>query len=58
MKILTESGLVHGRRDGAWMRYCLNPEKITLVKEMWEFITIPHEACICKTVKEESKCDC
>lgn len=24
MKILTESGLVNGRRDGAWMRYSLN----------------------------------
>ncbi|WFR54724.1 metalloregulator ArsR/SmtB family transcription factor [Anaerocolumna sp. AGMB13025] len=58
MKILTESGLVNGRRDGAWMRYRLNPEKITLVKEMWEFITTPQEACICKTVKGESKCDC
>lgn len=26
MKILTESGLVNGRRDGAWMRYSLNEE--------------------------------
>lgn len=24
MKILVESGLVNGRRDGAWMRYSLN----------------------------------
>lgn len=24
MKILTDSGLVNGRRDGAWMRYSLN----------------------------------
>lgn len=24
MKILTDSGLVSGRRDGAWMRYTLN----------------------------------
>ncbi|HYH03556.1 MAG TPA: metalloregulator ArsR/SmtB family transcription factor [Bacillota bacterium] len=24
MKILTESGLVNARRDGAWMRYSLN----------------------------------
>lgn len=26
MKILTESGLVNGARDGAWMRYSLNEE--------------------------------
>ena len=24
MKILTDSGLVNGKRDGAWMRYSLN----------------------------------
>ncbi len=27
MKVLMESGLVNGRRDGAWMRYTLNKEK-------------------------------
>ncbi len=27
MKILTESGLVNGVRDGAWMRYTLNKGK-------------------------------
>lgn len=26
MKILTDSGLVNGVRDGAWMRYSLNEE--------------------------------
>ena len=26
MKVLTESGLVEGRRDGAWMRYTLKTE--------------------------------
>ena len=29
MKILTESGLVQGTRDGSWMRYTLNTEKFT-----------------------------
>ncbi len=32
MKILTESGLVNGVRDGAWMRYSLNEENGYLLK--------------------------
>ncbi len=32
MKILTESGLVNGVRDGAWMRYSLNEENRHLLK--------------------------
>ncbi|HBQ64519.1 MAG TPA: transcriptional regulator [Clostridiales bacterium] len=28
MHLLTEAGLVSGRRDGAWMRYTLNRENI------------------------------
>ncbi|HEX3030830.1 MAG TPA: hypothetical protein VHS59_01085 [Bacillota bacterium] len=31
MKILTDSGLVKGVRDGAWMRYTLNEEKTAAV---------------------------
>lgn len=34
MKILTESGLVTGRRDGAWMRYSLNRENLKAAGEM------------------------
>ena len=36
MKILTDSGLVNGVRDGAWMRYTLNHSRIS---EQVEFIT-------------------
>lgn len=32
MKILTESGLVNGVRDGAWMKYSLNEENWRLLK--------------------------
>lgn len=32
MKILCDSGLVVGKREGAWMRYSLNSEQIELVK--------------------------
>ncbi|WP_217077418.1 ArsR/SmtB family transcription factor [Clostridium baratii] len=34
MKILTESGLVNGVRDGAWMKYSLNEERINELKEI------------------------
>ncbi len=33
MKVLTESGLVHGVRDGAWMRYSLNIENGNELKQ-------------------------
>lgn len=32
MKILVESGLVQGRRDGAWMRYSLNNARENALK--------------------------
>ena len=39
MKILCESGLVLGRRDGAWMRYSLNMESIALVKNFFDVMS-------------------
>ena len=36
MKVLTESGLVNGVRDRAWMRYSLNQEKGRAVKSFLE----------------------
>ncbi|WP_346885156.1 metalloregulator ArsR/SmtB family transcription factor [Clostridium sp. UBA4395] len=32
MKILTDSGLVLGNKDGSWMKYTLNSERITQLK--------------------------
>lgn len=34
MKILCESGLVIGRRDGVWTRYSINVESLSLLKNM------------------------
>lgn len=48
MKILTECGIVIGRRDGAWMHYSLNKEK---QEELLSFLTRllnDKEDCICK----------
>lgn len=36
MKILCDSGLINGRRDGAWMRYTINNGKLTAVKDLLE----------------------
>lgn len=48
MKILSESGLVNGVRDGAWMIYTLNKEKANEVIGFLKVITTEKEDCICK----------
>lgn len=48
MKILTESGLVKARRDGAWMRYTLNMELIGSLKLFMERISSDKDDCVCK----------
>lgn len=53
MKILTESGLVNGVRDGAWMRYTLNKEKTNDVIAFFTGITCEEEDCICKKCKNK-----
>ncbi|MDD2498212.1 MAG: metalloregulator ArsR/SmtB family transcription factor [Desulfitobacteriaceae bacterium] len=55
MKILTESGLVNALRDGAWMRYTLNNEKINDVLAFFTYIMNEKEDCICKKC---GKIDC
>ena len=53
MKNLTDSGLVNGRRDGAWVRYTLNLERIGEIKDFLDYITEDKEDCICKKCKEK-----
>ena len=36
MKILCESGIVSGRREGAWMRYSLNMEVLQEMNTLFE----------------------
>ncbi|NLC07524.1 MAG: winged helix-turn-helix transcriptional regulator [Syntrophomonadaceae bacterium] len=38
MKILCDSGLVNGRRDGIWMRYTINADTLALLKEFFNAI--------------------
>lgn len=36
MKILSESGLVHSRKDGVWMKYSINVENVLLLKQFFD----------------------
>jgi len=53
MKILCDSGLVKGRRDGIWMHYTINPDTLELVKDFFDridpsVIAIAADAGCCK----------
>lgn len=54
MKILCECGLVKGRKEGKWMHYTLNSEKVQDFKNFLCAITTESEDCICK----EGGCTC
>lgn len=54
MKILCDCGLVSGRKEGKWMYYSLNSEKVQDFKNFLCAITIDKEDCICK----EEVCNC
>lgn len=36
MKILTECGLVKGVKEGSWMKYTINNERLEIVKDVYE----------------------
>lgn len=40
MKILSESGLVNSRKDGVWMKYSINKDKLELLKDLFDNIYI------------------
>jgi len=48
MKILCDSGLVSGRKDGVWIKYSIKPDSLEAVKEMFEEISV--------SLKTQSKC--
>lgn len=39
MNILCQSGLVEGRREGTWMKYSLNKERLMAMRELCDGIT-------------------
>lgn len=48
MKILCSCGLVNARKEGKWMYYSLNSEKIEKFKMFLHSITSNKDDCICK----------
>ena len=46
MKILCDSGLVNGRRDGIWMKYSINDKSLNTIKELFNSIEIKTVECI------------
>ena len=55
MKILSESGLVFSKRDGAWMKYTLNPEKSNMVISFLSELIKEKDDCVCKNYGRNSK---
>jgi len=43
MKILSESGLVNSRKDGVWMKYSINKDKLELLKGLFNDINLKEE---------------
>ena len=47
MKILCGCGLVNGRKEGKWMYYSLNENKVQEFMDFLRCITINKDECIC-----------
>ena len=47
MKILCDSGLVTGRKEGKWTYYSLVPARVQDTKDFLSVITTSKENCIC-----------
>ncbi len=57
MKILNDSGLIHSRKEGSWMKYSIDVEKAEEAKSFWEHITTEAKDCICKHLDNASRCE-
>lgn len=55
MKILSDSGLVLSKRDGAWMKYSINQEKSNTVIDFLSRLIKEKDGCICKKYQWNSK---
>lgn len=38
MKILSEVNLINSRKDGKWMKYCLNKQSINMLRDFFDEI--------------------
>ncbi|MCG8485465.1 MAG: metalloregulator ArsR/SmtB family transcription factor [Clostridia bacterium] len=48
MKVLMDCRLVIGRKEGKWMHYSINKEKVDEFIEFIQYLTNDKENCICK----------
>jgi ArsR family transcriptional regulator len=48
MKTLTDCGVINVTRDGSWMRYSLNNERLEMIVSFMKVITAEKSDCICK----------
>lgn len=58
MKILCESGIVNGRREGAWMKYSLNMEAMHEMKTLFENLCnqkVIHTVAVCSIKSPEAR---
>jgi len=53
MKILCDSGLVTGRKEGKWTYYSQVPARVQDMKDYLCLITTDKEDCVCRTVNGE-----
>jgi ArsR family transcriptional regulator len=58
MKLLTDSGLINGVKDGSWMRYSINKEKSDTLLSFLNRITESKSECICKSINLKSNNHC
>ena len=58
MRILQDSGLVSGRKEGKWVYYSLNEEAMRSLQDFLEQVTMPKTDCICHQVTADDKGGC
>lgn len=58
MKILMESGLVIARKEGTWMKYRLDLQRVNQMMYFIMGVVTPKEECICKTIRKNGCLDC
>jgi ArsR family transcriptional regulator len=54
MKVLMDCGLVEGRKEGVWVHYALNQERIEKFIDFIRYITSAKEDCVCR--REDCSC--
>lgn len=58
MRILTESGIINGIKDGSWIRYSINKEKSLILLSFLNNLMEDKESCICKSINSNSTDSC